>query len=112
MRAVEAVKGVHSHTDRANEASRIYGDRNKFEFPLRRTSGATCEFIYAREGGRGGVTNPDERVEEEKEHGRSRRGRRAKRKGAKKARAKGRISLSDPPACLSFISVACTRGMY
>lgn len=31
----EAVKGVHSRTDRANEASRIYGDRNKFEFPLR-----------------------------------------------------------------------------
>lgn len=51
MQAVEAVKGVHSHTDRANEASRVYGDRNKFEFPLRRAS-ATCEFIYAsmREG--------------------------------------------------------------
>lgn len=35
-------------------------------------NGATCEFIYARtrgwEGGEGGVTNPDERVAEEKEH--------------------------------------------
>lgn len=64
MRAVEAVKGVHSHTDRANEASRVYGDRNKFEFPLRRASGATCEFIYASARGRG-VTDPDERVEEQ-----------------------------------------------
>lgn len=53
-------------------------------------SGATCEFIYARArgGGRGGegVTNPDERVAEEKEHADG--GQNAK--GAKKARAKGR----------------------
>lgn len=63
MRAVEAVKGVHSHTDRANEASRVYGDRNKFEFPLRRASSATCEFIYASARG---VTDSDERVEEER----------------------------------------------
>lgn len=56
----------------------------------------------------GGVTNPDERVAEEKEHADG--GQNAK--GAKKARAKGRRSLSGPPTCLSLISVACTRGMY
>lgn len=108
MRAVEAVKDVHSHTDRANEASRAYGDENKFEFPLRRASGATCESSYA--SARGG----DELWRTSRRGGETRAqtgaGRNAK--GAKKARAKGRTSLSDPPTCLSLISVACTSGMY
>lgn len=59
---------MHSHTDRANEASRIYGDRNKFEFPLRCASGVTCEFICASARG-GRVMDPDERVEKEKTAG-------------------------------------------
>lgn len=81
MRAVEAVKDVHSHTDRANEASRAYGDENKFEFPLRRASGATCESSYA--SARGG-----DELWRTSRRGRETRTRRREQDGTQRARKK------------------------
>jgi len=68
VRAAKAVKGVHSHTDRANEASRAYGDGNKFEFPLRRASGASS-YTRARGGDEPWRTSRGERTRTQTDEG-------------------------------------------